>query len=56
MSTAKLLIPMHDATLYELHEATYNFEVAKIEEIYKEVFQSNCPDITAIVKSSDKFA
>ena len=54
--TAQMLIPMHDATLYEITLANYDFDSTKIQDIYREEFQKICPQIVPIINPSDKFA
>lgn len=52
---AKFLIPMHDATLYQIPEYCYDKVVKRIEEIYIDEFKKICPNIEVAVTSKDKF-
>ena len=40
--TAKFMIPMHDATLYQVDEFRYLYLKTKIAEIYKAEFKAVC--------------
>jgi DNA polymerase I-like protein with 3'-5' exonuclease and polymerase domains len=55
LPTVKFLIPMHDATLYQVEVPTYEDMKSKISLIYQEEFQKLCPEIVARVTVSDKF-
>jgi len=53
---AKFLIPMHDATLYQLPSHLYEVLKEKIEIIYKEEFKRYCPEIAPKTNSSTSFS
>jgi DNA polymerase I-like protein with 3'-5' exonuclease and polymerase domains len=53
--SAKLIVPMHDATLYEIDEIKYDALKVKIQEFYRDEFIKTCPEINAVVKISDTF-
>jgi DNA polymerase I-like protein with 3'-5' exonuclease and polymerase domains len=54
--TAKFMIPMHDATLYQVDEFRYLYLKTKIAEIYKAEFKAVCPNIDPEVTVTDKFS
>ena len=53
--SADFLIPMHDATLYQLPIMGYDKLSERIKTIYEEEFKRMCPKITPKVSLSDVF-
>jgi DNA polymerase I-like protein with 3'-5' exonuclease and polymerase domains len=51
----EFLIPMHDATLYQIDEFNYIDYSKRIENIYIEEFKKVCPKIDPIMHSSELF-
>jgi hypothetical protein len=49
MDKIEFLIPMHDATLYQLNEILFEENKSKIETIYKEEFKKICPEIEPMI-------
>lgn len=52
---AEFLIPMHDATLYQIPFHTYDGAKEKIEAIYKHAFKTICPQIDPKVTCKEQF-
>ena len=48
--TAKFVIPMHDATLYEISSREKDDVIPKLIDIYKHEFKKVCPEINPIVE------
>lgn len=55
MNKIEFLIPMHDATLYQLNEILFEENKNKIETIYKEEFKKVCPEIEPMINSKEIF-
>lgn len=53
---AEFLIPMHDATLYQISKNEFDECRNKIKRIYEEEFKKVCPEIKAKVKLNESFA
>ena len=55
VADAQFLIPMHDGTVYQLKNSTFDDSKTKIEQIYKDTFKSFCPKITPKITTKDTF-
>lgn len=55
MSDIEFLIPMHDATLYQINTKNYEQYKEKIKHIYVDEFQKICPKIQPRVNFEDFF-
>ncbi|QSB25381.1 DNA polymerase [Flavobacterium sp. CLA17] len=53
--TVEFLIPMHDATLYQIEEYNYIDYSKRIKNIYIEEFKKICPRIEPIMHCSEQF-
>ncbi|MDV6169684.1 DNA polymerase [Flavobacterium sp. DG1-102-2] len=51
--TAQFLIPLHDATLYQLNVNNFNVLKSKIETIYKQEFEKVCKQISARINFNE---
>lgn len=56
INRVEFLIPMHDATLYQINELEYENIKMQIEDIYREEFKKICPQINPRVRSSDSYS
>lgn len=55
MKEIEFLIPMHDATLYQINEIQFDDYKTKIERIYIEEFKKICPQIEPRINSKEFF-
>lgn len=55
LDRAKLLIPMHDGTVYQIADMYYDQLKPQIEKIYIEEFEKVCPKIKGKVEITDVF-
>jgi DNA polymerase I-like protein with 3'-5' exonuclease and polymerase domains len=53
--SAKLIVPLHDGTLYQIDDYIYDKHKKAIENIYIEEFKKHCPLITPRVTSRELF-